>query len=154
VDATDAGAMLRGSAREAGRELLEAARDLVGKPVRPVVVVAGGETTVVVRGGGRGGRNQELALAAAIAGEGDRGWSLLAAGTDGSDGPTDAAGACVDGATVGRGRAQGLDARAALADNDSFGFFSAEGGLLRTGPTGTNVMDLALLRLDPGPGSR
>jgi hydroxypyruvate reductase len=69
---------------------------------------------------------------------------LLAAGTDGSDGPTDAAGAHADGGSVARGAARGRDARAALAQHDAYGFFDAEGGLLRTGPTGTNVMDLVL----------
>jgi glycerate-2-kinase len=113
----------------------------------PVCVIAGGETTVVVRGEGRGGRNQELALAAALEFEGNRQLALLAAGTDGIDGPTDAAGAYADGDTVSRGRALGLDARNALADNDSHSFFRGEGGLLHTGPTGTNVMDLAILRV-------
>jgi glycerate-2-kinase len=74
---------------------------------------------------------------------------LLAAGTDGTDGPTDAAGAFADGGTVKRGAAHGLDARAALADNDAYGFFSTEGGVLRTGPTRTNVMDLAFAYVAP-----
>ena len=74
---------------------------------------------------------------------------MLAAGTDGVDGPTDAAGAYADGDTLGRARARGLDAGVALADNDSYAFFAEEGGLLRTGPTRTNVMDLALLRAAP-----
>lgn len=105
--------------------------------------IAGGETTVVVRGRGRGGRNQEfaLALAAALAGEPV---AVLSAGTDGIDGPTDAAGAFVDGATQSRAAASGLDPDRALADNDSYSFFDRLGDLLRTGPTGTNVMDLKL----------
>jgi glycerate-2-kinase len=74
---------------------------------------------------------------------------MLAAGTDGGDGPTDAAGAFADAGTVARGRAEGVSAEAALADNDSNGFFRAEGGLFVTGPTGTNVMDLALVVIDP-----
>jgi hydroxypyruvate reductase len=96
---------------------------------------------------GRGGRNMELALAAACAIEGDGRVSLLAAGTDGSDGPTDAAGAFADGGSVARGRASGLDARDALARHDSYTFWASEGGLLRTGPTGTNVMDVAFVEL-------
>ena len=137
---------LRGEAREAGRRLAALAGSLAGS--RPVCLVAGGETTVHVRGGGRGGRSQELALAAALELEGRAGAAILAAGTDGTDGPTDAAGAYADGETVARGRARGVDARAALADNDAYTFFAAEGGLFRTGPTGTNVMDLALLEID------
>jgi glycerate-2-kinase len=100
-----------------------------------------------VRGGGRGGRAQELALAAAIELAGDPRVALLAAGTDGSDGSTPAAGAYVDGATLARGTAVGADAHAALADNDAYGFFSREGGAFVTGPTGTNVMDLVLMRV-------
>lgn len=138
---------LEGEARDAAAALVALARRAQARS--PLCLVAGGETTVTVRGAGRGGRNQELALAAALAFDGEAGLALLAAGTDGTDGPTDAAGAFADGGTVVRGRRAGVDARAALADNDSHGFFAAEGGLLHTGPTGTNVMDLALLRIDP-----
>jgi glycerate-2-kinase len=138
---------LEGEAREAGERLVDLARR--ARPSAPLCLLAGGETTVTVRGRGHGGRNQELALAAALAFAGEPGLALLAAGTDGSDGPTDAAGAFADGGTVARGRRAGVDARTALADNDSHGFFTAEGGLLRTGPTATNVMDLALLRIEP-----
>jgi hydroxypyruvate reductase len=133
---------LRGEARRAGERLAALAR--AARP-RPVCLLAGGETTVTVRGPGRGGRCQELALAAALAWDGLPGLTLLAAGTDGSDGPTDAAGAYADGGTVARGVARGADAREALARNDAHGFFATEGGLLRTGPTGTNVMDLVLV---------
>jgi glycerate-2-kinase len=135
---------LAGEAREAGRRLAALAAAL--RADGPLLLVAGGETTVSVRGTGRGGRSQELALAAAVALEGRADCALLAAGTDGRDGPTDAAGAYADGGTLARARARGLDARAALANNDSHGFFCAEGGVFRTGPTRTNVMDLALLR--------
>ena len=90
-------------------------------------------------------RNQELALAAALELTSDHPMCLLAAGTDGTDGPTDAAGAFVDGETVSRGNSLGLDARRSLEDNDSYGFFSVEGGLFRTGPTGTNVMDVVMV---------
>jgi glycerate-2-kinase len=140
-------AVLAGEAREAGRRLAVAARRARGSA--PLCILAGGETTVTVRGDGHGGRSQELALAAAIELEGAPGIGLLAAGTDGSDGPTDAAGAFADGGTVQRARALGLDAREALARNDSHGFFAREGGLLRTGPTRTNVMDLVLIGVRP-----
>ncbi len=139
--------LLRGEARAAGRRLAGLAAATRG----PVRFVAGGETAVTVRGDGRGGRNQELALAAAIALDGRADVALLAGGTDGSDGPTDAAGAFADGGTVARGRARGLDARAALANNDSHGFFRAEGGCYVTGPTRTNVMDLAIVDVGAGP---
>jgi glycerate-2-kinase len=141
---------LRGEAREAGRRL--AALAVASRPRVPTVLLAGGETTVTLEasgGNGRGGRSQELALAAALALAGSAGITLLAAGTDGSDGPTDAAGACVDGGTTARAAARGLDAQAALGCHDSHSFFRAAGGLVQTGPTGTNVMDLALVRLDP-----
>ena len=115
----------------------------------PICLIAGGETTVTLQGKGSGGRNQELALAAALQLAGRERISLLAAGTDGSDGPTDAAGAFADGATQARGRARGLDAVAALANNDSNRFFAGEGGLVVTGPTGTNVMDLVLALVEP-----
>jgi len=115
---------------------------------RPQCLVLGGETVVTVRGSGRGGRSQELALATAIAIDGRRDIALLAAGTDGADGPTDAAGAFADGGTVARGRSAGVDAAAALASNDSHGFFCREGGVFRTGATGTNVADLALVLRD------
>jgi glycerate-2-kinase len=138
---------LTGEARLAGQRLAALGSSM--HPSDPTCVIAGGETTVVVRGKGRGGRNQELALAVALEIEGDPRLALLAAGTDGIDGPTDAAGAFVDGDTVTRGQACGQSAQSALAENDSFSFFDAEGGVLRTGPTGTNVMDLAILRVAP-----
>jgi glycerate-2-kinase len=138
---------LAGEARIAGRRLAALGVSLASS--RPVCAIAGGETAVVVRGAGRGGRNQELALAAAVELAGNRKVALLAAGTDGIDGPTDAAGAYADGETTARGSELGVDARAALAANDSYSFFDREGGILRTGPTGTNVMDLAFLYVDP-----
>ncbi|HKE11224.1 MAG TPA: DUF4147 domain-containing protein [Myxococcota bacterium] len=137
---------LAGEARTAGRRLVALARAL--RTESPLVLLAGGETTVTVRGRGRGGRSQELALAAALAMEDLPGIALLVAGTDGSDGATDAAGAYVDGSTVARGRAFGLNAAQALLENDSYGFFAREGGTFRTGPTRTNVMDLVLLMRD------
>ncbi|MEO8606152.1 MAG: DUF4147 domain-containing protein [bacterium] len=106
-------------------------------------VIAGGETTVVVRGRGRGGRNQEFALA--MVQELDaKAIAVLSAGSDGIDGPTDAAGALVDGTTASRAADLGLDSAAALADNDAYPFFDRLGDLLRSGPTGTNVMDVKL----------
>jgi glycerate-2-kinase len=141
-DTTDA-------ADEFGRRLKQLARQ---NKARRLCVIAGGETTVVVRGHGRGGRNQEfsLALASHLAGTG---MLVLSAGTDGIDGPTDAAGAFVDGDTLDRANERGLDAKRALATNDSYGFFRQLGDLFICGPTGTNVMDIkiALLTDKAGP---
>ncbi len=109
------------------------------------VLIFAGETTVTVRGSGRGGRNQEAALAAAMEIDG-RDVTFLAGGTDGIDGPTDAAGGLVDGGTIDRGLAARFDPFAALADNDTYPFLAAAGDLVVTGPTGTNVADLWLLR--------
>jgi glycerate-2-kinase len=105
--------------------------------------IAGGETTVAVRGDGTGGRNQEFALVL-VAPLASLDVTVLSAGTDGIDGPTDAAGAFVDGRTHARALAMGLDPLSALSRNDSYPFFDALGDLLRGGPTGTNVMDLKL----------
>jgi glycerate-2-kinase len=148
LEARIASDRLRGEARELGPRLVALARAAVPGE-RPLLLLAGGEPTVTVRGAGRGGRAQELALAAALALAGDPRTALLAAGTDGSDGPTPAAGAFADGETVARGAALGLDARAHLEDNDAHGFFAREGGAFVTGPTGTNVMDLVLVRVAP-----
>ena len=136
---------VEGEARQVARVAAALARELVasGRPVpRPACLVWGGETTVTVRGRGRGGRNQELALAAAMGMDGLPGVVLVALGSDGSDGPTDAAGAVATGETLARARALGLDAAAHLEDNDAYPFFDALGDLIRTGPTGTNVNDL------------
>ena len=117
-----------------------------GQPLRrPACVISGGETTVTIRGDGLGGRNQEFALAAAVEIDGLDGVIILSAGTDGTDGPTDAAGGIVDASTVQRGRAKGLDATAFLARNDSYHFLKATDDLLITGPTFTNVMDLQVM---------
>ncbi len=110
---------------------------------RPVCFIAGGETTVVVHGAGRGGRNQEFALAMAELLHGVD-VSVLSIGTDGIDGPTDAAGAFVDGSTAARGRQRGISPEAALHRNDSYHFFDAIGDLVRIGATQTNVMDLKI----------
>ena len=135
---------LRGEARERGRDLADLARDLAREPGGPVAIVAGGETVVRVEGHGKGGRNQELALAA-VDGLSALDAVLATFGTDGVDGPTDAAGAIVDGQTRARADALGLDAGAHLAENDAHPFFEALDDLVRTGPTGTNVRDVALL---------
>ena len=110
----------------------------------PVALLAGGETTLEVKGKGKGGRNQEFALVAARKIEGVKNVAILSAGTDGTDGPTAAAGAFVDGTTLARARSAGLNTDAFLRDNDSYTFFDNLGDLLRTGPTGTNVMDLVV----------
>ena len=137
---------LRGEARECARSFCSGLRKAAEalSPGHAVVVVAGGETTVNVRGGGKGGRNQEFALAAAVELAGEGAMAVLAAGTDGIDGPTDAAGAFVDGTTVARAASLGLDPVAHLENNDAYPFFEALGDLVVTGPTGTNVADLAI----------
>jgi len=108
-------------------------------------VVAGGETTVTIRGEGVGGRNQELALAAAIQLDGLDETVVVALATDGTDGPTDAAGAIADGSTLRRARDKKLLARDYLANNDSYSFFDQLDDLLITGPTNTNVNDLTFV---------
>ena len=113
--------------------------------VKPACLLSGGECTVRVTGDGKGGRNQEFALAAAIALEGVGGYCLLSAGTDGIDGPTDAAGAIVDPGTLRRAGRAGLDAFAYLENNDSYNFFRQTGDRLFTGATGTNVMDVQVV---------
>ena len=124
------------------------ARDVLSSssPVRPpACIISGGETTVTIRGAGLGGRNQEFALAAALEIDGLNGIVVLSGGTDGTDGPTDAAGGIVDGTTVQRARDQGLNARSYLERNDSYPLLKAVDDLLITGPTLTNVMDLRLI---------
>ena len=112
---------------------------------RPGIHIWGGETSVSLPPNpGRGGRNQHLALTAASVMAGRDDLYLLAAGTDGTDGPTEDAGALVDGGTIARGQARGFDAQACLARANAGSFLNASGDLIRTGPTGTNVMDLVL----------
>src|SRR5690606_14741095 len=137
-----------GEARQVGRRMAQLAhrvREGAGPVAPPAALLAGGESTVVVRGEGRGGRNQEVALGAALALDGLEGALVLALATDGVDGPTDAAGALATGATLARARALGLDAERALERNDAYPFFQALGDLVMTGPTGTNVMDLMVV---------
>ncbi len=147
---------LQGEAREAARFLAQAAlsaRESMKAGERRCLL-SGGETTVTVRGAGKGGRNQELALAFALEIEGWNGVSLLSAGTDGTDGPTDAAGALVDGSTAREARELGMNPDDYLANNDSYRFFSRLDELsgeryhLKTGPTGTNVMDVQILLIE------
>ena len=134
-------------AREAGRDMAREAAKYSGKG-RRVALIAGGETVVHVTGKGLGGRNQELALAAAVGIEGLEDVAVFSVGSDGTDGPTDAAGGCVDGATATRLRELGRPAEDYLRDNDSYHALAESGGLIVTGPTGTNVNDLtvALIR--------
>ncbi len=138
---------LRGESKEVGRVLAAVAMAVDEESLRlskPVAIVTGGETTVTVEGEGVGGRNQELALAAAPLLEG-RNVVLLSCGTDGQDGPTEAAGAIVDGETMDRASRSGLDPADYLSRNDSHSFFRQLGDTVITGPTGTNVMDLQIL---------
>lgn len=139
---------VQGEAREVARVVAALGREARGGGgalAPPCCLLLGGETTVTRRGPGKGGRNQELALAAALDLAGLAGVAVAALGSDGGDGPTDAAGAVVTGSTLARGHALGLDARAALAANDAYPYLDAVGDLVRTGPTGTNVMDLILV---------
>jgi glycerate-2-kinase len=143
---------LHGEARDAAqwvyRQVLESQSCLASGRKR-ICLIAGGETTVTVRGKGLGGRNTEMALAFAMAIEGTSGITFLSAGTDGTDGPTDAAGAFADGETIPKARALGLDAQSFLDNNDSYHFFEKPGGLFKTGATGTNVMDLQIILIEP-----
>jgi glycerate 2-kinase len=139
---------LTGEAREAGRFLAAVGREMrrSGEPVGPPgCVVAAGETTVTVRGDGKGGRNQELALGAAVELRGTSGLVVGSVGTDGIDGPTDAAGALVDGTTVHKAMELGLDPADVLARNDAYTLLKAVDQLIVTGPTGTNVMDIQVV---------
>jgi hydroxypyruvate reductase len=131
---------LQGEARDVGERFARLLIEKVGHG--PKCYVVGGETTVTVRGDGKGGRNQEAALAAAIAIDDRPNIALAAFATDGVDGPTDAAGAVVTGDTVKRAGLLGLDPWHYLEDNNAYSFFSALGDLIITGPTGTNVNDL------------
>lgn len=135
---------MTGEACEVGARIATLARDERDRLRVPVALIFAGETTVTVRGNGIGGRNQELALGAAIELDGTSGITVAAVGTDGIDGPTDAAGAIANGSTIARAKTLGLDPNAALAANDSHAFWTTLGDLVITGPTGTNVMDLVV----------
>ena len=139
---------LEGEARHVARVHAAIAQEIChsGQPIAsPACIISGGETTVTVRGDGKGGRSQEFALAAALHVAGLRKTVVLSGGTDGSDGPTDAAGALVDGQTLARAEALGLQPEAFLHRNDAYHFFQALDDLLLTGPTGTNVMDMVVM---------
>jgi glycerate 2-kinase len=139
---------VEGEAREVARVAAAVAKEAVryGRPiVPPACIIWGGETTVTVHGDGKGGRNQELALAAALALDGWPDVALVTLATDGTDGPTNAAGALVSGETVARAHERGFVPADYLARNDSFSFFQQLGDLIITGPTQTNVNDLLFL---------
>jgi glycerate 2-kinase len=139
---------VEGEAREVARVHAAIAKEIraTGRPLQtPACVISGGETTVTIRSNGLGGRNQEFALAAALDIAGLRDVAILSAGTDGTDGPTDAAGAIAYGTTLLRAEKLGLDAAAFLANNDSYRFFETTGDLIKTGPTGTNVADVQVI---------
>jgi glycerate 2-kinase len=139
---------IEGETKDVARVHAAVAKEILssGNPIcRPACVISGGETTVTIQGKGLGGRNQEFALAAAIDIAGLRDVVVLSAGTDGTDGPTDAAGAIVDGTTIERAEKMGMDAELFLRENDSYHFFQSLGDLIITGPTHTNVMDLRLV---------
>ncbi|MCD6170372.1 MAG: glycerate kinase [Candidatus Latescibacteria bacterium] len=139
---------IEGEAREVARVYAALAKEVLssGNPISsPACFIGGGETTVTVKGAGKGGRNQELVLAAAVQIDGLRDVVILSGGTDGTDGPTDAAGAVADGQTVRRAKQMGLSASDCLRENDSYQFFRSLGDLLMTGPTGTNVMDIQIV---------
>jgi glycerate 2-kinase len=139
---------IQGEAREIARVHAAIAKEILaaGRPVkRPACVISGGEPTVTIRGQGLGGRNQEFALAAALDIAGLEDVAILSAGTDGSDGPTDAAGAIAYGSTISRAAELNGKPVENLANNDSYRFFEAIGDLIKTGPTGTNVADVQLI---------
>jgi glycerate 2-kinase len=137
---------IEGECREVAKQQMAIFKKiLTDRPCEPTCLISGGETTVTVRGHGTGGRNQEFALAAAIEFVDVEGGAVLSAGTDGIDGPTDAAGAIIDSATVSRGLSQGYDAAQFLACNDAYNFLRRTGDLIITGPTHTNVMDIQVM---------
>jgi hydroxypyruvate reductase len=143
--------MIRGESREVAKVLSAVVKEIrrSGRPLQaPACLLSGGETTVTLKGDGVGGRNMELALAAGIELSGFSKTLLLSAGTDGTDGPTDAAGAFADSSTVSRADALGISAVGHLANNDSYRFFEPLGDLFITGPTRTNVMDLQIFLVD------
>ncbi len=136
---------LQGEAREAGIKLAGQLRDEISKRSHPFCLIVGGETTVTLSGNGKGGRNQELGLAAVDELADLKDVMLITLATDGDDGPTDAAGAVVTGDSAQRAGALGMDAIGYLSRNDAYPFFDALGDLIKSGPTGTNVNDLIFL---------
>ena len=139
---------IEGETREVAKVHAAIAKEIIktNHPIGPpACIISGGETTVTIRGNGLGGRNQEFVLAAALDIQELTGVVVLSGGTDGTDGPTDAAGAIADVDTIRRAHEMLLNATASLNDNDSYHFFEKLGDLLITGPTNTNVMDLRLI---------
>jgi len=141
---------LEGEASEVAVEIIKHAIEYTGK--KPVCLLYGGETTVTIKGKGKGGRNQELALAALIElkKQGEKNITILSAGTDGTDGPTDAAGATGDISLIENAEQSGIVPADYLYNNDAYTFFSNAGGLIITGPTNTNVMDVVVVLIYPG----
>jgi len=140
-----------GETREAARFHGALAKEVIstGHPIqRPACILSGGETTVTIRGSGQGGRNQEFALAGALEINGLEKAVLLSGGTDGTDGPTDAAGAIADHRTIARAKQMDMDPMKYLDNNDSYSFFKNLSDLLITGPTRTNVMDVRMVLID------
>ena len=140
---------VQGEARDVARWLAQKAVDLKKRKAdgKKICLISGGETTVTVRGDGIGGRNTEMALAFAEEISGVEGITFLSAGTDGTDGPTDAAGAIIDGRTIDKAKEVGLLSGSYLKNNDSYTFFKKTSELLVTGSTGTNVMDIQIILL-------
>jgi len=137
---------MQGEARQVGDDLTRVMREVseTGRPISiPSLLLSGGETTVTVKGKGMGGRNQELVLNAALGLAGLDNAAIVSFGTDGIDGPTDSAGAIADGCTLSRAMELGLDISSYLDNNDSYHFFKELGDLVMTGPSGTNIMDVA-----------
>lgn len=139
-------------ARELGKYMASVARTIMQEPDcafhKPCAVICGGETVVTLKGKGKGGRNQEIALSAALGIEGRKNLVIFSVSSDGTDGPTDAAGGVVDGDTVGLLRSKGLEPEKMLAENDSYRALQQSGGLLLTGATGTNVNDITVLLIE------
>ena len=136
---------IQGEARTMAGKIMRLARAKRARGERDFCMVFAGEPTVTVRGDGKGGRDQEMATQAAGSLVGEADMAFLAAGTDGADGPTEAAGGLVDQGSIGAARMGGVTARSALARSDSYHFLKAAGGLIVTGPTGTNVNDIVLV---------
>jgi len=142
---------LKGEAKKVGRRLARYAKKVVRKKhaiKKPICIISGGETTVKVKGSGKGGRNQELVLSFLINIGADTNFTFLSAGTDGIDGNTDAAGAIVSKSSIMEIKRKKICPKKYLKENDSYKFFDMIGGTIKTGRTGTNVMDIQILLID------
>lgn len=143
--------LIEGETKDAAAFHMALAKEIVlhNEPVtRPACLISGGETTVTIEGQGKGGRNQEFVLAAAMKMKSMQNTVVLSAGTDGTDGPTDAAGAITDSTVLDRAEDSGLAPQQYLKNNDSYHFFDTLGDLYKTGPTNTNVMDIRIILVD------